>query len=203
MKFQEFKKSIEKPYFNRMDINFLKNKEEIFDYQISYWQKNGEIKRIKRGLYVFSEREDELSPQEVAFILYEPSYISLEYALSHYGIIPETVFNITSVSTRKTRKFSTEFGVFPYRKIKPSLFFGYEVRETEYGKYLLAEPEKALLDYLYLNLGKINTEDDIEEIRINYGELGKIINKSKFKKYLKEFNIKKLNRISNIILQKC
>lgn len=201
MKLKDLKNIIKKPYFDKLDLDFLKKK--VYSYQLSVWKKKEEIEHLKRGIYVFCDQRENLSPKEVAFLIYQPSYISLEYALSHYGIIPEVVFGITSMSTKTTRKFSNKFGSFFYRKIKTNLFFGYEPYQTKYGKYLLATPEKALLDYLYLNLGKINNEDDIEEIRINYNELRSVINKNRFKKYLKEFKIKKLDRIANIILKKC
>jgi len=201
MKLKDLKNLIKKPYFDRLDLDFLE--EKVYNYQISLWKKNEEIVRLKRGLYVFSDQKKDLSSKEVAFLIYQPSYISLEYALSYYKIIPEAVFAITSVSTKATRKFSNDFGVFLYSKIKANLFFGYKSYQIENGKYLLATPEKALLDYLYLNLGKIENEDDIEEIRINYEELGKLITKKRFRECLKEFKIKKLNKIANIILQKC
>jgi hypothetical protein len=201
MKLKELKKTIGRPYFSRADMNLLGDK--VFDYQISFWQKNHEIERLKRGVYIFSEEKEKVSAEEIAFILYEPSYISLEYALNHYGIIPEAVFNVTSVTTKTTRKFSNDFGLFSYRSIKPGLYFGYNVHQTDYGKYLLAMPEKALLDYVYLNLGKINNERDVEEIRINYDRLSELISKKKIKDYLKEYKIKKLDRIINLILKKC
>lgn len=198
MKYQEFKKSINKPYFSRMDI--LLNNLNVFSYQLSLWRKRGYIESLKRGLDIFSDEKNKLSPEEVSFILYEPSYLSLEYALSYYGVIPEIVFVKTAVTTKTTRKFSNGFGSFSYRHIKPELFFGYIAKDTTVGKYLLAEPEKAFLDYLYFNLGKIDDENDISELRINKEELEKIIDHKKLESYLREFGIRKLERITRMII---
>lgn len=198
MKFHELKKAIGKPYFSTTDIALKRL--TVFDYQLSLWRKKGYIESVKRGLYVFCDERDKVLPEEVSFVLYEPSYLSLEFALSHYGIMPEMVFSKTSVTTKTTRKFSNGFGLFSYRHIQPKLFFGYVAVETLFGKYLLAEPEKALLDYLYLNLGKINSEQDVAELRINTEELVKLIDRNKLEAYLSEFGIQKLERIIRMIL---
>ncbi|MFZ2970412.1 MAG: hypothetical protein WA063_04655 [Minisyncoccia bacterium] len=198
MKYQDFYKTIKKPYFSRLDIAILGLK--VFNYQISLWVKKGYIERIKRGLYVFSERKNEMSLEEMSFLIYEPSYISIEYALSHYGFIPEMVYSITAVTGKTTRTVGNKFGKFIYRSVKPSLFFGYKVIETKSGKYLLAEPEKALLDYFYLNLKNINSKKDIEEARINCEMLKKTIDRKKLKFYLEKFDSKKMQKIIKIIL---
>lgn len=198
MKYQDFKKSINKPYFSRMDI--LLDGLNVFAPQLSLWRKRGYIESLKRGLDVFSDEKSKLSPEEVSFVLYQPSYLSLEHALCHYGIIPEMVFAKTAVTTRTTRKFSNGFGSFSYRHIQPKLFFGYIVKETVSGKYLLAEPEKALLDYLYFNLGKINDAKDISGLRINKEELEKIIDRKKLESYLREFGIRKLEKTVHMII---
>jgi hypothetical protein len=126
----------------------------------------------------------------------------MESALSIYGLIPEMIFAITSLSAKANRKVQNDFGLFIYRHINSRLFFAYIPIETKFGKYLLAEPEKALLDYFYLNLGKINNIDDIKELRINTYELSKL-NKAKIKKYLKVFKIKKLEKMINLLLSLC
>lgn len=199
MKFQELKKAINKPYFSKIDI--LLKSLVVYPYQLSLWQKKGLIVALKRGLYCFADEKDKLPAEIVSALLYEPSYLSLESALSHYGFIPEMVFSQTAVTTKTTRNFFNAFGNFSYRHIKPDLFFGYDVVSFPYGKYLMAEPEKALLDYLYFNLGKLNDEKDIDELRLNYEELQKIIDVKKLRAYLQEFGIAKLERLTNIILR--
>jgi predicted transcriptional regulator of viral defense system len=201
MKLKDFKKIINRPFFAVSDVVF--RKANIYNYQISLWQKKGDLGRLRKGFYFFNDQKDKIKPEEIAFLIYEPSYISMEYVLSFYGIIPEIVFEITSVATRKTNKFSNDFGSFSYRTIKPELFFGYDSKQTDYGKYLIADLEKALLDYFYFNLGKIENEEDIKELRVNHEEFRKAINKKKLIKYLDEFKIKKLEKVINILLKQC
>jgi hypothetical protein len=98
---------------------------------------------LKRGLYIFADKK--VDKVEIARYLYSPCYISLEYALNLYGLIPDVPFAMTMVTPKITRKFNTVFGQFIYRKIKKEAFFGFD-EET-----LIAEKEKALVDYLYLN----------------------------------------------------
>lgn len=199
MKYQDLYKTIKKPYFSRLDINILGLK--VCNYQFTYWVKKGYIERIKRGLYVFSDRRNDMSPEEISFLIYEPSYISLEYALSCYGFIPEMVYSFTAVTPKITRRFANKFGNFIYRRIKPRLFFGYRIMETKSGKYLLAEPEKALLDYFYLNSKNMNSKEDIEEMRLNCEMVKKTIDRKKLEFYLGKFDSQKMRRIIKIILK--
>ncbi len=201
MKFQDLQRIIKTAYFSSSDLRLRKF--SIYPYQFSFWMKSNKIGRIKRGIYYFTERKDEIELEEVAHLIYNPSYVSLESALSYYGFIPEKVFTITSVSTKTSRKFKNDFGKFSYRKIKKELFFGYNAVETKNGKYLLAEPEKAVIDYFYLNLGKINNPDDIKELRFNCYELKDSINLEKITKYASVFNIKKLSNAIDLLLKQC
>lgn len=201
MKYQEFKKIINKPYFNTLDILFHNLK--VYPYQLSLWQKMGYIGHLKRGIFFFIDEKEKITNQDISFLIYSPSYISMEFALNYYGLIPEIVYAKTSITTKTTRNFYNDFGIFIYRHIKPELFFGYIPIETLTGKYLLAEPEKALLDYLYFNLGKLKDRGDIEELRINYFELNKIIDRKKLNLYLKEFNIKKLSKLTSELFKIC
>jgi len=201
MKYRDFTKSIEKPYFSRHDLALRGI--SLYDAELSRWQKEGLLERIKRGLYVFADRKQYLTAEEVSALLYEPSYLSLESALSIYGLIPEGVPMQTAVTTRATRSFSNLFGNFSYRSVKPELFFGYRVKETRYAKFLLAEPEKALLDYFYLIRSAVDSEEDIEELRINCGVFLETIDGKKLRRYLKQFNSKKLERTAGLLFSLC
>lgn len=161
--------------------------------QLDRWQKKGYIKRIKKEYYYFTDKEID---QNFLFYLsnkiYSPSYISLEKAFQYYDFIPEEIFQVTSVSSKKTTKFTTSMGNFSYRHIKPSIFFGYRMLDYGKQKILLAEPEKAVLDYLYLN-PRLKAADDFREMRINKQEfLGKI-DYTKLQRYLKAFENKLLS----------
>lgn len=111
----------------------------------------GEIVPLKRGLYLLGESYGkEFSPETVANLLYGPSYVSLEYALAEYGLIPELVFPVTSVCTGRKKNFSTPVGIFIYRQLKASYYaLGYFRHKVEEISYLIATPEKALCDKLY------------------------------------------------------
>lgn len=201
MKYQEFKNAINKPFFTNLDI--LLRKLNVYNYQISLWKKRNYIDCLKRGVYFFTDEKEKMIAEEVSFLIYQPSYLSLEFMLSYYGLIPEMVYIKTAVTTKTTRRFSNNFGNFTYRHILPELFFGYIPIETPFGKYLIAEPEKALLDYFYFNSGKLNNQKDILELRINCAEFKKVIDRKKMDDYLKEFNIEKLTRSINMLFEIC
>lgn len=114
------------------------------------YKKRGFILQLKRGLYVFP---DALPPDVyVANKLYGPSYISLEFALSYHGVIPETVYEITSVTTKATRRFEALGKSFSYRKIKKAAYTGYEIQKQQGLSFYIADAEKALVDANYLRL---------------------------------------------------
>src|SRR3990167_7197850 len=101
------------------------------------YKKRGFISQIKRGLYVFPDALP--SDMYVANKLYSPSYISLEFALSYHGIIPETVYEITSVTTKTTRQFETLGKAFSYRKIKKNAYTGYEIQKQQGITFYIAD----------------------------------------------------------------
>jgi predicted transcriptional regulator of viral defense system len=198
MKYVELLEKIDAPVFSTQDLKI--SGISILPYQISKLNKDGYIKKIKNGLYAFSNKK-ELIPQEyLAHKIYEPSYISLEWALHYYGLIPEVVYNVTSISTKATRKFKSDFGLFIYRNIKKDLFWGYKKEEKKGQIYLIAEPEKALLDYIYFNLQKIKNNTDIEELRLNSALLKKLDIK-KLKEYAGLFKNKKITELIIKIIQ--
>lgn len=113
---------------------------------------DGSLIRVRKGLYVFGERyrRAPISREHLANLIYGPSTISLDYALSHYGMIPERVENVTSVTTGENRRFSTTFGVFTYRHLPPSRYAPGIVWAGEGdARYLMASPEKALVDKVW------------------------------------------------------
>jgi predicted transcriptional regulator of viral defense system len=168
--------------------------------QLDRWEKKGYLKKIKRGFYCFSAQE--LSRDFLFYAankIYTPSYVSLEMALKYYSFIPEEIFQITSVSTKKATGFETSIGNFSYRHIKPSLYFGYLLVEAGNQKLLLAEPEKAVLDYLYVN-PRLKTAKDFEGMRINTDEFKLRINLEKFNKYLVLFDVKQLTARAHTFL---
>ena len=115
--------------------------------------RSGDIIRVKKGLYVFGEnyRRGPWSREILANLIYGPSYISLDYALSYYGLIPEEVTHVTSVTSAATRRFETPLGVFTYRQLAQRKYtVGIDQRVTARNSYfLIATPAKALADKVW------------------------------------------------------
>jgi predicted transcriptional regulator of viral defense system len=181
------------PAFNLNDIR--KIDPNFHRPQLSDWINREYIKPLAGGYYVLANSQiDESLLLMLANLIYEPSYISRESALAYYRVIPESVLGVTSTSSRKTRQFDTQWGVFSYRSIKPSLMFGYVVIQQDRNtKFKIARLEKALLDYLYWN-PDLQSGEDLEALRWNTDLISGLDANPLFRKYLNIFNNKVLNR---------
>lgn len=198
MNYLEFEKAL-RPFaiFSLKDIR--KNFPDFDNRRLVEWQNKGYIKKIKRGYYCFAEAEkSESFLYYTANRIYSPSYISLETALYYYGIIPEAVFRVTSVSTRNTVSYETPVGAFEYRNMKPLLFFGYRLTGMDGFSVKMAEPEKLILDYFYYK--KTNDPEDVRELRLNEAILKELIDTGKLRKYQKVFQSQALNKRVEILL---
>lgn len=126
--------------------------------------------KLRNGFYALrSEVPHEL---EIANRLYEPSYVSFEYALAYYRLIPETVYTVTSATTKITREFTVEGKSYEYSRIKKKAYTGYQLISEGGAKMLIAVPEKALADYLYfvdLKLKSLN--ERLRTAKVNGKEL--------------------------------
>jgi predicted transcriptional regulator of viral defense system len=137
--------------------------------------------------------------QIVANLMYRPSYISLYSALAHYGMIPEFVARTTSVTTLKTASFCNEMGAFDYRHLKPDLFWGYHMIDSvNQRKILIALPEKALLDLLYLT-PSLKGEDDMLQLRLDEDYMTSDFDLDQARQYLERFNSHALNYRFNLL----
>ena len=169
--------------------------------RLNDWQSSGYIKKIRRGYYIFADLK--LNEQYLALIanhLYEPSYVSFELALSYYGLIPEGVYGITSATTKKTASFHTPIGEFMYHKIKSSLMVGYRLEPYHNQQIKIAEIEKTVLDYLYIN-PSLKSEDDFAGLRFDGQEFLTQADMAKFRSYLALFNSQSLTRRANLFLE--
>jgi len=119
--------------------------------QVSGWVKKGYLIQLRKGIYVFSDtyRKMAPSPRFIANYLVVPSYLSLEYALGYYDLIPEQVTVYTSLTTKKTQTFTNAAGKFEYCSVKESLFFGFTKNSLNNQDFFIALPEKAILDFFY------------------------------------------------------
>ena len=138
----------EAPFSTEVLKDFLKSYSQPV-FKMHMLVKEGKLLRLKRGWFCVNPKysKKRINPGVVANVLYEgPSYVSLETALSYYGLIPERVMGMTSVVTGRSKQFNTPIGWFRYRSI-PEPLFPIGVRTVD--GYLMASPEKALCDYLY------------------------------------------------------
>ncbi len=151
------------------DIASIRQKIEmdVFDYQalmgalhsygkprdkITRLLTSGDIVRIKKGLYCFGEafRREPVCREYLANLIYGPSYVSLDHALSYHGLIPERVETVTSVTTGRSRRFTTALGNFSYRTLSRPRYANGAVLQTEgQSRFLVASPEKALVDKVW------------------------------------------------------
>lgn len=187
----------EYPAFNLKDVARLSSK--VYYHRLDEWQKKGYITRIANGVFTFADNAiDENYLYYFSNKVCEPSYVSLESALSHYGFIPETVYSITAITTKKTKDFDYLTKKFYYHHLKRSLFFGYRLMPFRNRVIRFAEPEKALLDFFYLK-PHLKTLDHVEELRLNPFTIEEQINWNKIENYLAYINNKQLtNRINNV-----
>lgn len=154
MKFLEFREKMRDfPYFETKELKVVLGEDFTSTalYNLKNWTKNGSVFMFRRGLYSLADMAKETETIVFSTKLYAPSYVSMESALSFYGIIPEAVFTVTSITTRKTKQFKTPVGNFGYRKIKKEAFGGFETHQEKGISFNLAIPEKAVVDFLYLN----------------------------------------------------
>jgi predicted transcriptional regulator of viral defense system len=167
--------------------------------RLTEWQEKGYVKKLIKGYYIFSDltlKEDVIF--EIANRIYKPSYISFETAFAYYGLIPESVYGITSASTRRTYKFKTPIGEFSYRTLAPRLFFGYEIIKYNSKCFKMASLEKAILDYFYLN-SHIKEKEDFISMRLNKEILLKKTNWKKMEKFLKIYGRQSLSQRIGIL----
>lgn len=118
--------------------------------------KSGDVIQVRRGIFLDAHEKTGYSLKSLAAVIYGPSYISFEYALAHYGLIPEQVQAVTSAAyhKNKNRRFSTSVGDFYYYYLPTAVFpYGVMLGSENDQSYLIATPEKALCDTLYKTRG--------------------------------------------------
>jgi hypothetical protein len=130
--------------------------------------KKGDLIRVKKGLYLFGAdyRRGPYSPEIMANKIYGPSYVSREYALAYYGLIPEYVAEITCVSTKRSRNFDTPIGRFSYSHLPLNLYqVGFTLISVRDGETaLFATAEKALADLLYFRNDHPKTSKELSDL---------------------------------------
>jgi len=196
---------------------------EEFDYQtllhslgrysrprdkISDLLRKGVIIRVKKGIYIFGEdyRQRPFSREILANLIYGPSYISLEYALHYFGLIPERVEAVTSVTTGRSRKYATPVGLFRYRMIPLAAFrIGMDRVELDDGRsFLIATPEKALADKIRDDRGNgLQTQGQLldyleNNLRVDPTALAKL-NSERLSAIARRYGSRKLQLLSKLL----
>lgn len=166
-------------------------KRPVLRVQLSRWMKGGKVIGLRRGMYLLSPtyRRVPLNPVVLANQLYTPSYLSGLWALGYFDMIPERVVWFTSVTSRVPRRFENPVGVFDYRNIKQEYFFGASMRKVGTQEVLVAEPEKALLDYWHLTPGEW-TISRLVEMRYQHHEL---VSAERLRDFGARFNSPRIN----------
>ena len=193
MRFQEtYKELIAKKYyifsFEDLCIFYPEEKRSNLRQYLSRWKKQEWIRSLRKGLYELTYPEGRsVSDFYIANKMYAPSYISLETALSYYSIIPEVSMAVVSVTSKVTRRFKNLQGLFLYRSVRPKAFRGYIIEKHNGLDVLIAEPEKALVDYLYFKTLRGGTFDKKAE-RIDQKRVEQL-NKKKLESYAKIYQL--------------
>ncbi len=184
-----------------MDINIEKNlqtfKSRIIDHttlsniiksngyigikdKIKNLKENGFIQSLKKGFYLHTSpfSNNIYSKEIIANTLLSPSYISFDYALSYYGLIPERVHDISSATTKRSKDFDNCAGKYSYKQIKKELYpIGLKIQKCKIGNFLIASSEKALCDKVYytkdiqISNKKAMLEFLIDDLRMDLDEL--------------------------------
>ena len=188
MNILKFKKQIKLNVFTIDMVRAYFEKEYSQPLQkINAMTKSNKLIQLKRGVYAFPDeyRNHPINLISTANMLCKSSYVSFEYALSHYGLIPERVYTITSATTLKKREYKTDIGNFSYTKINSNAYpLGLEWLFNEKdGGYMIATAEKALCDTMHHDkristLGVNDIEEYLEEdLRIEYDDLNNLDSK--------------------------
>ena len=139
---------------------------EAIQAQLSRWVKAGRLIKLARGKYILARPYRRIEPplEAIANRLVYPSYVSFERALAWYGLIPEAVPVVTSITTGRPCVIENVLGTFQYRHIQQQLFWGYEAITLQEEACVIALREKAILDSFYFQRG-VATLARIQEMR--------------------------------------
>ncbi len=172
-------------------------KEKTIKNNLTRWLAKGYFNRLKKNLYGIGQNSEPKIPDlYIANRLYEPSYVSLETALSFYSIIPDITAAVTSITTRATRRFKNKYGSFSYKTCKKEAFKGYKIMNYSGFKVCIADKEKALVDFLYFR-SRSGFPMEFNEERFNKKVLN-TLNWKKASRYAGDFNKKTVE-----LLKKC
>lgn len=193
-----------KPYFTKQELSLLLEKKgRNLDKKLSQLLYADYLLRLKNGLYttrLYTLLHKDYFPEYIANILYYPSYLSLEYVLQKEGLIPEAVYQYTSITAKAPRTYHNQIGIFTYKKMKDSLFTGYaESIFYEQYRIQIATKAKALFDYFYFKpTQNILSESLIDDLRIQWNNFNKN-DYEEFARYAQLAKSKKMRKIYTLL----
>jgi len=175
LELQKTLKSIKKPFYTTSDLEkIIGLKKASLTVTLNRLVKKNLLLKLSKGVFILPENLDKIP--EVANQIYTPSYLSFESALSRYGILSQFPYTFTFATNKRSKKLFLGETEIEYRQLKPDLFSNF-IRE---GDLLIAQPEKALLDQLYL-ISRGKTSISLDELDLSS------LNKKKFIKMSKIF----------------
>lgn len=161
-----------RPFLTEIELEtFLKGSADSRYSKVKRMLAQGQLLHIRRGLYGLQSFVKP-HPFELAQYIYAPSYISLESALAYHQLIPETVYTITSVCSKRSKEFHTPLGLFSYLHLPLKNFYTEVELVTENNiHFLMAKPWKALCDYIHCYKINLEFEAVLDSLRINVEDL--------------------------------
>ncbi len=175
--------------------------------KINKLKKDGFLQTLKRGLYLHKSpfTNTIISKEIIANTLLSPSYISFDYALYFYGLIPESVYDVTSATTKRSKKYTTTTGTYNFKQVKKELYpIGLKIESVKNGNFIIASKEKALCDKIYytkdipITSKKVMIEFLEDDLRIYFDEL-EDSDIDIFKKYYEISKSKKIKFLLQVI----
>ncbi len=199
MKFDEFIKTYKDSILiDSSTYSWFSEKPQDVRRQVRYWVQKGYLIALKKGVYILSDNYRKINPSRrfLSNFFVSPSYLSLEYALGFYDLIPEKVTVFTSLTTKKTTAYRNYLGTFEYRSIKEDLFFGYNKAAENGQDFFIAQPEKAILDFFYFRKELKGKAGEFESLR--FQNLDRI-DLARLQEFSKKFT-KKVNTLAQAFI---
>lgn len=197
------------PFFSIEDLSSIGTEKKYTKILLFRLVKGGDIVRLKKGVYVSRKYLDRVEKENkinsylefIAVSLYVPSYLSMEYVLSEYGILTENTQAFTLISKDKSIKFTNSLGLFNYKHTKERLFSDYKIIKKDGFIISKATVAKALFDFLYLRKKTIIDKGAFLALRLNTDNLKKK-DLEEVRKYVEIEGSKKMKEITNYLWEK-
>ncbi len=156
--------------------------------QVHRWVRAGKLIPLQKGQFIIADLYNRKTPSapEIANAMVKPSYLTGHWVLCNYALVPQGAKAYTSVTTQGTRTIENAFGRFTYSQLKPDLFTGFTLHKLWFAPIYIADPEKALLDFWYLE----KKEWDVERLNSEGFRLAHRIDAHKLAEYARAFPLR-------------